>query len=176
VKQNKEYKMPRLSKIFFNSTQLILLLYSIYCIIFIIYHFLIPQTGEVSIFIQPNINNPEIQKVTITPKKASSKYYLLVYEDYERNNWIYYMHQNYNKKREEIARTFLPADNMKYLLLEGDKKTNFFSFELKRKYHSNYISPHKSVFHLIYLVPYKLFLFPEFYYCIHRTFYIDSLK
>lgn len=168
--------MPKLSKILFNITQIILFIYCIYCIIFIIYHFITPDINELFIAIKANNNNPDIQQVSITSKKPSNKYYLLIYEDSERNNWIYYMNQNYTKKREEIAYTFLPKETMKYIVLEGDKKTQTFSFDIKRKYQSNYISPHKSTFHVIYLVPYKLFLFPEFFYCKHLTFYIDSLK
>ena len=168
--------MFKLSKIISNSIYLLILIYFIYFFLSIMHHFFIPNIGEIHIETVSNSKDPEIKEITITCSKPSSKYYVFIYEEEEKNNWIYFVHQSYDKHRQAITDNFLPKESMKYVLFEGNKKILGFTFQIKPKYPINYIAKKKSSFHALYLVPYKIYPFPEFYYCKHTTFYIDALK
>ncbi|WP_069999915.1 hypothetical protein [Cellulosilyticum sp. I15G10I2] len=168
--------MFKTSKIIYNILQVLTITYIIYFLIFIIHHFFIPNIGELTIESLSDSKDPEIKEITVSCEKAPSKYYIFIYEEDEKNNWIYFVHQAYDKNRQAIADKFLPKKTMKYVLFEGNKKSSSFQFQIKPKYPISYIARKRSVFHAIYLVPYKIYPFPEFYYCKHSIFYIDALK
>lgn len=168
--------MFKASRLIYNVTQILLVTYVIYCLIFMIYHFFIPNIGEANIKTTSNPKDPEVKEIIITCTKPPSKYYIFIYEEEEKNRWIYFVHQSYDKHRQAIADKFLPKKTMKYVLVEGNKKNSTFAFQIKPKYPINYIARKRSVFHAIYLVPYKIYPFPDFYYCKHSVFYIDALK
>ncbi len=169
--------MFRTSQIIYNSVKILFVIYFVYCVIFMVQHIFIPDIGEVNIESKSSLKDPEIKEITLRSTHSSlSKYYIFIYEEDEKNNWIYFVHQYYDKQRQAIIDKFLPKNTMKYILIEGSKKNTSFTFQIKPKYPINYIARKKSTFHAIYVVPYKIPPFPEFYYCKHSVFYIDALR
>jgi hypothetical protein len=163
-------------KILYHTIKGLLAIYLIYCLLFIVQHFIIPTIGEIDISVTANNKVLTNQDVTITPQKPPSRYYVLLYEENKKNDWIYFINQTYDKRRQTIADTFLPEDTMKYILFEGSKKNSSFTFQIQPKYPINYVVRKQSCFHVIYIIPYKIYPFPDFYYCSHSVIYIDTLK
>lgn len=168
--------MFKTSKFLYNLLKMLLLIYTVYFLLFIICHLVIPDIGGITIRSSANLKDPEIKEIKIHSSNPKSKYYIFIYEEEEKNRWIYFVNQSYNKYRQNIADQFLPKKNMKYILFEGNKEITDFTFQIKPKYPISYVARKKSSFHVIYLFPYKIYPFPPFYYCKHMVFYIDALK
>lgn len=168
--------MVKPSLLIYNTVQCILLLYLIYCLITIIQHLVIPNISELTIKTVANAKDPQIQEIILSPQKKSNEYYVFIYEESEKNNWSYSVTQTYDKERQKLANQFLPKETLRYILLEGNKKKSSLTFSLKPKYPVNYITRKKSIFHAIYLVPYRIYPFSKFYYCKDYTFFIEELR
>lgn len=168
--------MIKASQTIYTILQGLLIIYLIYCLLFVIQHFVTPSIGEVNIVVSPNSKISNLQDITVISKETPSKYYVLIYEENQKSDWIYHVHQTYEKERQIITDTFLPKDTMKYILIEGNKKKSSFTFQIQPKYPINYVARKQSCFHTIYIVPYKIYPFPEFYYCTHSILYIEALN
>lgn len=147
----------------------------LYVSLFIFFQFYIPDLGEVAITVVPNDYNPEVQQVNLSLNKLTDKYYLLIYEENTEDTWMYFNTKTHDKSSEFLISQFIPNPKSKYVLLEGNHLKNTFSFKMKSKYPISYMSNRESKFHLYYIVPYKLFPFPTFYYSKHFVFFVDPI-
>lgn len=160
----------------YNKLLTLILTYIIlYAALFIFLHFYIPDLGDVSVTIKPTDYNSELQQVTLSTTKQFDKYYLFIYEDSSDDTWMYFNTTTHDKSSEFLIDQFIPSFKNKYVLLEGNKTKNTFSFTMKPKYPINYMSNKESKFHLFYIVPYKIFPFPTFYYSKHLIFFIEPI-
>ena len=98
----------------------------------------------------------------------------MIYEEGDSENWLYFSSQA-TTMDSTILKQFLPSTKNNYILLEGTKAKSDFSFTLTSKYPVTYMSTKEHIFHLEYIVPFKLFLFPTFYYTKQYTFFVDPL-
>lgn len=160
----------------FNSLLSLILLYVICQLgLFLFYQFYLPELGDITITITPNNLSPEIQEVNLSLSRTFDKYYLLIYEEHTEDTWIYFNTKIHDKSSELLISEFLPHSKSKYILLEGTKLQNTFNFKMKSKYPISYMSNKDSKFHLFYIVPYKFFPFPTFYYSKHFVFFVDPI-
>jgi len=140
------------------------------------HHFLIPTIGEIKITVSSNRKAPQLQDITIISLAPPPKYYVLLYEANQKSDWFYFVRQSYNVDCQKVASIFLPKVSMNYILLEGNKTNSTFTFQIQSKYPVNYVLRKQSCFNIIYIVPYKIYPFPEFYYCTTSTLHIDALN
>ncbi|MGL4799629.1 MAG: hypothetical protein ACRCWY_09595 [Cellulosilyticaceae bacterium] len=145
----------------------------IYCIYFIILHFVSLNIGDLTIDVSAIPSQPESHTVSITTTKASPKYYLLIYEENE-DNWLYFNSFTGNADS-SLTDLFLPNPEPTYLFFEGNKTQSSFHFKLTSKYPLNYMASQEHIFHVDYIVPFQVFPFPPFYYSKHYTFFINPL-
>lgn len=160
----------------FNTLLNLTLLYIVcYVSLFIVFQFYIPDLGDITITVVPNDHTPEIQQINLSLNKMFDKYYLLIFEENTEDTWMYFYQKTHDKSSEFLLSQFIPNPKSKYVLLEGDNLKNTFSFKMKSKYPITYMSNKESKFHLYYIVPYKFFPFPTFYYSKHFTFFVDPI-
>lgn len=154
---------------------LIIIIVFIYIIIFMSLHLLIPQLGDVTISVLPSNHHPEIQEINISTTKLVNKYYILIYEDAPEDNWLYFNNKIATRANEFFISEFVPSTKNKHILLEGNKSKNTFTFNIKSKVPISTMANKEFKFHLYYIVPYDLSIFPTFYYTKHFVFYIDPI-
>lgn len=159
-----------------NKLLTLILIYTmLYTGLFILFHFIPPTIGAVDVSITPNELNPELQEIKLSPPSSRSKYYILIYQDSDEDTWLYFNTKNYIESSELLVSELVPNLKNKYVLLEGSPLKNDLSFYLKSKYPLSYMANKESKFHLFYIIPYKVFLFPTFYYSKHFVFFIDPI-
>lgn len=159
-----------------NFLKFCMFLYLFYVCLFLVFHVFPIKLGEIEVSIISNIKDPEVQEVTILSTKSHARYYFLVYEEVEKNNWIYFVHPAYDKYRQTISNRFLPNPTSKYVIWEGNYESGYCTFQMKSKYPFHYIANCTNIFHVIYIVPYRLYPFPTFYFSKHATFTINPIK
>lgn len=159
---------------FYKLTWIGLLMIIIYSCIYLSFHFYVPDLADITVTTVPDVKYG-VEHVTLTADKPDDLCYLLIYEEDEDENWIYYAPRSYNDSSQLIRNHFLPEDKSKYILLEGTSTKSSFAFSLKPKYNLTALANKEHVFHVIYIVPYKLTFFPTFYYTQHSVFFIDPI-
>ncbi|MGL4736410.1 MAG: hypothetical protein ACRCW2_03040 [Cellulosilyticaceae bacterium] len=160
--------------LFYRITLFALIFISIYSCIFIGFHFYIPILTNVT---ATSIPDPKYgtQYVTLNIDKPDNLFYVLIYEETDDENWIYYAQKSYNDSTELILSQFLPENKTQYMLLEGSKSTTNLSFSLKPKYNLSTLANKEHIFHVIYIVPKNFYIFPTFYYTKHSIFFVDPI-
>lgn len=151
----------------------IVILTILYLILFMNYHIYTSDIGELDINITQDENFPETASITISPNKKLKNYYVLIYEDDDSNNWLYFSNNATGKDTHYILDELLPPHKIKYALLEGSSTKNMHTFNIKSKYPISHLANKDHVFHAYLIVPYSIFPFPKFYYIKHQIFFIN---
>lgn len=146
-----------------------------YILLFVLCEYLTPDLGEVKISVTTNKEKNELQKITLSASKAYNNFYFLLYEDSNEPNWIYTTSKMTSKPKKNFMTEYLPSSHTRYVYFEGNKNKNLFTVDIKPKYSIGHMSSKDHVFHLVYIVPYKLLFFPQFYYAKHFTFFVDPI-
>lgn len=154
---------------------LILLYICMYIGLFITLNLFTPDIGTLNIQVNSNEHNPELKEFNISTNQINEKYFILIYEDSSHDNWLYFNSKIHNKDSDIIISKFIPNLKNNYILLEGDKFNNEFNFSIKSKFPLTHMANKEYKFHIFFIVPYKLFLFPSFYYSKHTTFFLDPI-
>lgn len=161
---------------FLNKLLTLILVYiTVYIGLFLIFHFITPDIGTINVRVNPNQINPELQEIHISTNQIRSKYYILIYEDNAQDTWLYFNTKSFIKPSEFLLSEFAPHLKNKHIFLEGSPSKNDLNFSIKAKYPLSYMANKESKFHLFYIIPYKLFFFPTFYYSKHFIFFIDPI-
>ncbi|MGL5329789.1 MAG: hypothetical protein ACRDD7_10995 [Peptostreptococcaceae bacterium] len=155
-----------------NILCIILLIYST---LFITLHFIYPDIGELSITLSPSPSRLESRIVSIHNPKVIDSYYLLIYEAGSEENWLYFNTSSHTTLPFNILKMFAPENKSNYLLLEGNKQKNQFTFTITSKYPLTYMASKQHIFNVHYIVPFKIFPFPTFYLSKYYTFFVDPL-
>lgn len=160
--------------LFYRITCLVLIMIVIYSGIFVSFHFYIPKLTDLRV---TSIPDPKYgtQYVTLNIDKPDHLFYILIYEESDDENWIYYASKSYNDSTELILSQFLPQDKTQYILLEGNQNTSNLNFSLRPKYNLSSLANKEHIFHLIYIVPKNFYIFPTFYYTKHSIFFVDPI-
>lgn len=146
-----------------------------YTLLFVLCEYLTPDLGEVKINISINKENNELQKISISNTKSYNNFNFLLYEDSATPNWIYTTPKISSKPKNLFINEYLPSPHTRYVYFEGNKNKNLFTVDIKPKYSIGHMSSKDHIFHLLYIVPYKLLFFPRFYYVKHFTFFVDPI-
>lgn len=163
--------MSKNKLIFIANT--IVILSILYIILFINYHIYNSDIGTLDITITQDEISPETVHISITPTKKHKNYYILIYENDDSNNWLYFSNNATGKDTLYILDEFLPTHKVKYALIEGFSTKNIHSFSIKSKYPISHLVNKDHVFHAYLIVPHNIFPFPKFYYIQHQIFFIN---
>lgn len=147
----------------------------VYCLVFLGSHYITPNLGEIAISIDTNMSNPQFQNITISVEKSFSTYYILVYEPSSNAQWIYFSSSKYANDISTLIENFVDTTKNKYLVFQGNKSKHNFTFTIKSKYTSNYITNKDHLFHVYYIIPHPIFPFTSFYYSKHFYFFVNPM-
>ena len=151
------------------------LLLVIYILFFISLHFITPNLDGLTITVVAAECRIESKIISITNTLPTKTYYLLIYEEDDPENWLYFSSPADNTNITELTKLFLPDSKANYVLLEGSKTKTTFPITITSKYPIQSSASQSSIFHVEYIVPFKIFPFPTFYYSKHYSFFVDHL-
>lgn len=163
------------NNIFIKGINIIYFILLIYSLLFIGLHFFYPNIDELTITLSPSPTRLESRVISIMNPKVLNSYYLLIYEDSADENWLYFNSSPAYSSHPNIIKSFLPESKTHYLLLEGNKHKSNFNFTITPKYPIGYMATKEHIFHVQYIVPFRVFPFPTFYYSKHYIFFVDPL-
>lgn len=158
----------------YKFTFLALIFIAIHSAIYISFHFYIPNLSNITV---SSIPDPKYgtQYVTLNIDKPEKLFYMLIYEESDDENWLYFAPKSYNDATELILNQFLPENKTQYILLEGNQNTANLNFSLKPKYNLTTLANKEHIFHVVYIVPRDFYIFPTFYYTKHSIFFVDPI-
>ena len=102
---------------FMKAVNILCLFLGVYIIIFVTLHFLQPSFDELLISITSSSTRLESRNVTVTNPSNIKSYYLLVYEEGDSENWLYFSSQA-TTMDSTILKQFLPSTKNNYILLD----------------------------------------------------------
>lgn len=147
----------------------------IYLIIFLFSHCITPNLNQVSITIENNLLNSELQDITISVDDFYANYYLIIYQNEPDEHWIYFTSSDYKDDISSLIDNFYSLTKNKFIIFQGDKIKNEFKFSIKPKYTLDYMTNTDNLFHVYYVVPYSVFPFKKFYYSKHFYFFVNPV-